>query len=71
MVGIAIVSKLIPEDGLRVLRVSDASLLDETSMKKVEGLADEQKVQVWLELVDDSDTISDATIVIRDGRAAQ
>lgn len=69
MVGVAVVSKLIPEDGLRVLRVKDASLIDSVGMETIEKLAELNKVQVWLELVRDADDQGNNTIFIRDGRA--
>ena len=69
MVGVALVSKLIPEDGLRVLRVKDASLIDGEGMKRIEEIAEKNAVQVWMELVRDSDAKGDSTIFIQDGRA--
>lgn len=49
---------------IRVLRVTDGSLLDSSSMKVLEELADEHNFQIWMELVDETGTVG---IVIEDG----
>ncbi len=49
---------------LRVLRITDGSLLDSTSMKIIEDMAKNNDYQVWVEVVDESGKIG---IVIDDG----
>jgi DNA repair exonuclease SbcCD ATPase subunit len=49
---------------LRVLRITDGSLLDSTSMKIIEDMAKDNDYQVWVEVVDESGKIG---IVIDDG----
>ena len=52
---------------LRVIRVSDGSLLDTDSMAIVEELARDRDYQVWMEVVDESGKVG---VVIEDGRVA-
>jgi DNA repair exonuclease SbcCD ATPase subunit len=52
---------------LRVLRIKDASLLDEDSMKLLEELAEDQDFQVWCELIHGGP----AAIVLEDGHVKQ
>jgi chromosome segregation ATPase len=49
---------------LRVLRVTDGSLLDSDSLKIIEEMAQKNDYQVWMEMVDESGKIG---IVIEDG----
>jgi hypothetical protein len=49
---------------LRVLRITDGSLLDSNSMKIIEEMASKNDYQVWIEMVDESGKIG---IVIEDG----
>ncbi len=49
---------------LRVLRITDGSLLDSESMKALETMATDADYQVWVELVDESGQVG---IVIEDG----
>jgi uncharacterized protein YoxC len=49
---------------LRVLRITDGSLLDSNSMKIIEEMAKTNDYQVWVEVVDESGKIG---IVIEDG----
>lgn len=49
---------------LRVIRITDGSLLDGESMKVVEQLAANNDYQVWMELVDESGEVG---VVIEDG----
>lgn len=49
---------------LRVIRITDGSLLDETSLGIVRDMAAEHGYQVWLEVVGPR---ADATVVIEDG----
>lgn len=62
-VCVAIATALNPK--IRVLRVADASLLDEDSMQMMQTLADEQDIQLWLERV--SDGKDPVGVVIEDG----
>lgn len=41
---------------LRVIRIADGSLLDDTSMKEIEEIAIENDYQIWIERVDNSGT---------------
>jgi len=50
---------------LRVIRVRDGSLLDESGMKLLAELADANDMQVWVERVD---TTGKVGFVIEDGR---
>jgi DNA repair exonuclease SbcCD ATPase subunit len=52
---------------LRVLRIKDASLLDQDSLAMIADLADAHDYQVWLEMVDTSGTVG---IVMEDGHIA-
>jgi DNA repair exonuclease SbcCD ATPase subunit len=49
---------------LKVLRITDGSLLDSNSMKIIEEMAKDKDYQVWIEMVDESGKIG---IVIEDG----
>lgn len=49
---------------LRVIRITDGSLLDSDSMKMIEQMAGENDYQVWMEIVDESGKVG---IVIEDG----
>lgn len=64
-VSIAIAMRLNPK--LRVLRVTDGSLLDSNSMRIVEEMAREHDYQVWVESVDETGAVG---IVIQDGAVA-
>jgi chromosome segregation ATPase len=69
MVGIAILSKIIPPDGIRILRCNNGSLIDDENMKKIEELADREQVQVWIEVVANSPSKGNGTeIFIEDGQ---
>lgn len=61
-ISIAIAAALNPE--IRVIRVSDGSLLDSASMAEVERLAKEHDMQIWIERVDESGKVG---VVIEDG----
>ena len=50
--------------GLRVLLIQDGSLLDSTSRGIIEEIADEQDLQVWIEVVDES---RGSGVIIEDG----
>jgi DNA repair exonuclease SbcCD ATPase subunit len=62
MVATAIAAALNPK--LRVIRIRDASLLDEDAMKRLETFADENNLQIWTEEVNGSGTVG---IVMEDG----
>ncbi len=64
-VSVAMAMALNPK--LKVIRVTDASLLDKSSMKIIEQLAAEHDYQVWMEIVDESGKVG---VVIEDGRVA-
>ena len=66
-VCVAIASALNPE--IRVIRVPDASLLDEESMKVMQDLAQQQDIQIWLERVTDGK--EKVGVVIEDGAVKQ
>jgi len=50
---------------VRVLRVTDGSLLDSENLALLADMAQQQNVQVWIERVDESGTVG---VVIEDGR---
>lgn len=64
-VCIAIAAALNPK--IRVVRVQDASLLDDASMAVVAAMADANDMQVWLERVSDDSEGGGVKIVIEDG----
>ena len=66
-VCVAIASALNPE--IRVIRVPDASLLDEESMKVMQDLAQQQDIQIWMERVTDGK--EKVGVVIEDGAVKQ
>lgn len=53
---------------LRVIRITDGSLLDEDNMKVLQEMADKNDFQIWVEKVDSSGTVG---IVISDGEVVQ
>jgi len=52
---------------LRVIRITDGSLLDDASMAEVERMAEENDFQVWVEQVGEKV----GGIIIRDGKVAE
>jgi hypothetical protein len=69
MVGIAILSKMIPADGIRILRCNNGSLIDAGNMAEIETLAEREKVQIWIEIVMNSPEAGDGSeIFIEDGQ---
>jgi hypothetical protein len=52
---------------LRIVRIMDGSLLDNSSMKTVKEMADTNDFQIWIEKVDESGKIG---IYIEDGEIA-
>jgi DNA repair exonuclease SbcCD ATPase subunit len=61
-VSTAIAAALNPK--LRVIRIRDGSLLDDTAMQWLAGFADERDFQIWVERVDGSGTVG---VVMEDG----
>jgi DNA repair exonuclease SbcCD ATPase subunit len=61
-VSIAIAMRLNPE--FRVIRVTDASLLDSDNMKVIEALAKKHQFQVWMEVVNAQNGVG---VIIKDG----
>jgi DNA repair exonuclease SbcCD ATPase subunit len=61
-VGISMAMALNPK--LRVIRITDGSLLDSASMKMIESMAYQNDFQVWIELVDESGQLG---VVIEEG----
>lgn len=64
-VSVAIAMQANPK--IRIIRITDGSLLDENSMAMIAEMAGDQDYQVWVELVDTSGKIG---IVIEDGAVA-
>jgi len=62
-VGLAVSMALNPK--MRVLRITDGSLLDQDSLDLIKSMADSEDYQVWIERVEDGDP---AAIVIEDGK---
>ena len=54
-VSMAIAMALNPE--LRIIRITDGSLIDSDNMKVIRGMAKDKDYQVWLEVVDESGKI--------------
>lgn len=53
---------------VRVIRITDGSLLDKESMAVIEEMADGEDFQVWVEVVDESGKVG---VVIEDGHVAK
>jgi DNA repair exonuclease SbcCD ATPase subunit len=53
---------------LRVIRITDGSLLDSQSMRLIEEMAADNDTQVWVEVVDESGRVG---VVIEDGLVAE
>lgn len=62
-VSLAIAMSLNPK--LKIIRITDGSLLDEDNMSIIRGMADEKDYQVWIEKVDGTGTIG---FYIEDGK---
>jgi phage shock protein A len=65
-VSVAIAMALNPT--VRVIRITDGSLLDRDNMRVIEEMAVERGYQVWVERVEDA---GEATVVIEDGAVVQ
>jgi hypothetical protein len=68
-VSLAMAMALNPE--IRVVRITDGSLLDSDSLRLIEEMAADQDFQVWLEVVDETGKvgvlIEDGSVVARNG----
>lgn len=64
-VSVAMAMSLNPK--LRVLRITDASLLDSDSLRIIQEMADTNDTQVWMEVVDESGKVG---VFIEDGQVA-
>lgn len=53
---------------IRIMRITDGSLMDSTSRQLLSDIAEEHNFQVWVELVDESGEVG---IVIEDGKVKQ
>jgi hypothetical protein len=68
IVGLAILSAVIPKDGIRILRIKNGSIIDDANMKFIEGMAEREQVQIWIEIVQSEPSDGDGTeIFIKDG----
>lgn len=65
-VGIAVAMALNPK--IRVLRVTEGSLLDSENLRLIEEMCGEHDFQCWIERVDETGSVG---IVIEDGQVAQ
>jgi DNA repair exonuclease SbcCD ATPase subunit len=65
-VSVAMAMAMNPE--LRVIRITDGSLLDSDNMALIAGLAAEHDFQVWIERVDETGQVG---VVIEDGQVAE
>jgi predicted ATP-dependent endonuclease of OLD family len=65
-VSMAVAMALNPE--LRVIRITDGSLLDSENMAMIEEMAEAEDFQVWVEVVDDSGKVG---IYIEDGEVVE
>jgi DNA repair exonuclease SbcCD ATPase subunit len=65
-VGIAIAMAVNPK--IRVIRITDGSLLDSENLRLIEEMCDEHDFQCWLEKVDETGTVG---VVIEDGQVVQ
>lgn len=65
-VSIAMAMAMNPK--LRVIRITDGSLLDSTSMKLIEEMAAKNDYQCWMEVVDESGSVG---VCIEDGAVKQ
>jgi ATPase subunit of ABC transporter with duplicated ATPase domains len=65
-VSVAMAMAMNPE--LRVIRISDGSLMDSTNMAMLDSMAVDKDFQVWVERVEDGDGVG---VVIEDGSVKQ
>ena len=73
LLGIAIVAKMLPADGIRLLRVENGNKLDRANLAKIEEVAEREGVQIWLEIVSDEPGKGKAgtEIFIKDGYSVE
>ena len=64
-VSVAMAMALNPK--VRVIRITDGSLLDSDNLALIEQMAADQDFQVWIERVDETGTVG---VVIEDGQVA-
>lgn len=64
-VKVSVAMAMAMNPALRVIRITDGSLLDDKSMDVIRRMARERDYQVWIECVGDR---ADATVVIEDGQ---
>ena len=64
---VAVAAATIPEDGIRVVRISNGSVLDSANMAVLEEMARDLNFQAWIEVVDESGKVG---VVIEDGEVA-
>jgi len=68
IVGLAILSAIIPKDGIRILRVKNGSIIDKKNMALIEQMAEKEQIQIWLETVSNEPDEGDGNeIFIQDG----
>lgn len=65
-VSIAVAMALNPK--IRIIRITDGSLLDSENLALIEQMADENDFQVWIERVDESGSVG---VVIEDGQVVE
>ena len=53
LVCLSIVSKLLPKDGIRILRVGDGEKIGRDMMAELEVMAEREQVQIWIEIMKD------------------
>jgi hypothetical protein len=64
---VAVAAATIPKDGIRVIRISNGSVLDSAGMAVIEQMARELDFQAWIEVVDETGKVG---VVIEDGQVA-
>ena len=65
---LAIAAHTIPDEGIRVIRVSNGSLLDDDSLRVLNGVAESLNVQIWIEMVAEEGLTG---FVIEDGQVKE
>jgi predicted ATP-dependent endonuclease of OLD family len=67
VIGIAILSKVLPENGIRICRVKNSPFIDKKNMDAIKDMAEKEKVQVWLELGSDEPGTGEEIFIV-DGK---
>ena len=62
--AILLITFILLSSKLRVIRVTDGSLLDDNNMKVIKSMAKDNDFQIWVEKISDSSGIA---FVIEDG----